>query len=231
MTTGQRVRAISRAGISLAASVVVGLVSVVLGASSAIAAPPSIVIKVAEYAVATAAHERPAHAVTSEDITNAAAASIINASATGASKVSLVANIGDLPGYPRVAAFLSSATFALTCVDFPASVGAAPVITPCPSRALGEWYSEPTVLLIARNAVALAASRGQAVSVADVVAAAARSGWKLAVRPTFSSGQGGVAKFTTTSTSRSSGSPKTVTVTVCVLLPATAYGIAHWVNC
>jgi hypothetical protein len=202
-----------------------------LGASTASAAPSSVVFNIAKYAEATAVHDRPAHPVTRDDVSNAAATPMINPPAMGSSKVSLTSNLGDLPGYPRVAVFVNPATYSVMCVNFPDFVGAAPTVATCSPRALGAWFSAPTVLLIARDAVAIAAQRGQAVSGADVVKVTSRQRWSHAGKPTFRSGQGGVVRFTNTSTSGPKGSTMTVNITVCVQFPTTAYGIPVLVKC
>ncbi|MBW4079562.1 MAG: hypothetical protein HIU84_13875 [Acidobacteria bacterium] len=169
--------------------------------------------------------------MTSDDVSNAVATSKVNLSLASSSSVSLVANLGDLPGYPREVMFVNSVTYMWTCVDFPDVADATPKVAPCSPQTVGAWNSEPNALNIARDAVAIAAKRGQAVSGSDVVKAAGAQRWRLATKPTFGSGLGGVVKFTNKSTSGFSGSKVTVTVNVCVQFPKTAYGIPLLVKC
>ena len=200
-----------------------------LGVSPASAAESSSVLTIAKYATATASHDRPAHAVTSDDVSNAVSTPLINPTIGNASPITLVANIGDLAGSPRVAAFLDTTRYTTTFVDFPNSVGATPAVTHCPQKALDTWTLTSNALDIARNAVAAAAAHDRAVSGADVVRATYHSGLTLARVPTFASGRGGRVMFSAKVTS---GTPAfTTKVTVCVALPTTAYGIPRAVLC
>jgi hypothetical protein len=208
---------------ALAVTVLLTLGSPV-GAASTTASSAALVI--AEYAVATATHDRPAHVVTAADVSNAVAS-------VGLKKVTLTlgSNIDELLGYPRLAIFMSAASFAFVCVVFPDSVGAAPKVITCPLQATMLWQTESLVLNASRQAVAAAASHDEPVSGADVVKAAASMGWSVVPTPTFTSGQGGRVKFTKKILDTFPKKSVSVTVSICVKFPRTAYGIPVQVAC
>jgi hypothetical protein len=83
-------------------------------------------------------------------------------------------------------------------------------------------------LRVSDRAVAYAASRGHAVSGADVVAAAKIYHLTLLHKPTFLAGQGGNVKFTTLV---EMGANTKFTVNNCVRMPQTAFGIPVEVAC
>jgi len=210
----------------LAVPVLAGVMLLNVGASIAGAAPSSMALNIAKYAVATAAHDRPAHAVTSEDIKNAVATTKVNTSHLG-----LSANLGDLLEYPRIATFVDSSTFATICVDFPGFVGASPTVVSCTPQEKALPVMTVTVLNMSRDAIAIAALRGAAVSGADVARAAALQNWPFANKPNFRSGQGAVVRFTNKATSITNVSAVTVAITICVRFPKTAYGVPLQVRC
>ena len=215
---------ISFATSALAVPLLIGLASPVDAATSTAAA--SAALSIAKYAAATASHDQPAQAVTAADVSNAVATTSVNTSG-----LALGFNIGELIGYSRVALFVDSSTFSHLCVDFPNSVGATPTVTSCTPQVILLWGSVPGVLNDSRDAVASAASRNRSVTGADVVKAAASTKWNLVPKPTFTSGQGGLVKFTRKLQFTSPKKTPLVTVSICVLFPKTAYGIPVQVAC
>jgi hypothetical protein len=183
----------------------------------------SVALSIADYAVATATHDKPAHVVTAADVTNAVSLTSVNTK-----KLYLLMNIDEVYGYSRIALLFDEKPFTDTCIDFPNEVGGAPRIIPCPHEAQGLLNSRPGVMLASGDAVASAARRGEAVSGADVVTAAAHYELKLSPTPTFAAGSGGRVKFGTLVEM-----PPNLkfTVYICVKFPKTAYGIPAQVAC
>jgi hypothetical protein len=200
-----------------AATTALGLASPLAGAAS----PPE-VLTVANYAVATAIHDRPAHVVTADDVSNALATFYqLN------NQLTLGYNLGNLLGVPRQISLYDSSRYAFTCVNFPNSIGGAPKIVPCSSKAEAAWQSLPFVLNASRRAVAAAASHAKAVAGADVVnAVGSGSTTSLAPKPNFLAGHGGKVRFMTKLTMGT-----TTRVFICVKFPKTAYGIPLQVAC
>ena len=191
--------------------------------TTTIPAASSMVLSIAEYAVATATHDRPAHVVSAADVNNAVATlRSLN------SQLALQYNLGNLLGAPQQIAFFDGATYKFICADFPGSIGRQPKIVPCSSKATATWETLPFVLIQSRKAVATAASHGRAVAGADVVAAiGSGSTTSLAPKPTFLAGQGGKARFVT----KVKMGTTTFTFVICVKFPKTAYGIPLQVAC
>lgn len=158
------------------------------------ATPSSVVIEIANYAVATATHDAPAHVVTAADVTNAGSIFLTNVRGNG---LTLVANLGAIVAYPRLVIFLSTHTYDDLCVNFPDRIGGVPKTIPCPSKALGLFQASAVAMTISDEAIATAAATGRAVSGADVVVVARRFQETLLHTPTFSAGQGGTVDFTT----------------------------------
>jgi len=199
-------------------------VTVLLSLASPLAnaAPPPEVLAVANYAVATATHDRPAHVVTAADVSNALATfNHLN------SQLALGYNLGNLLGVPRQIALYDSTSYAYTCVNFPNSIGGVPKIVPCSSEAEAAWLSLSFVFDASRKAVAVAASHGRAVAGTDVATAVGSgSTTSLAPKPTFLAGHGGKVRFMT---KLKMGT--TTQVFNCVQFPKTAYGIPFQVAC
>jgi hypothetical protein len=186
-------------------------------------------LELARYAIATASHDTRPHAVTASDVTNAANTFYINNDgATFAIKsFSLTANLGDLPGYARLIMLTNDLSFRSSCVDLPPIVGGSPSIVTCPAKAITLWQSTPIIMIVSRSAVYSAASKGRAVSGADIVAAAAKDNLRFSAMPTFKPGQGGRVQFAIdvrSSSGISSGF-------VCVQFPKNAFGIPSIVKC
>jgi hypothetical protein len=201
------------------------VIVVLLGlASSAGAAPPSsVALNIAEYALASATHDRPAHVVTAADVSNAAGINTVNTTS-----LYVLINLDDVFGYSRLVLFFEEKPFADVCVNFPDTVGGPPRIIACPHQAQGLWQGRAGALSTSDRAVANAAARGHAVSGADVVAAARIYHATLRHKPTFLAGQGGTVKFTTLV---EMGANTKFTVNNCVRLPKTAFGIPVEVAC
>ena len=201
------------------------VIVVLLGlASSAGAAPPSsVALNIAEYALASATHDQPAHVVTAADVSNAAGINTVNTTS-----LYVLINLDDVFGYSRLVLFFEEKPFADVCVNFPDTVGGPPRIIACPHQAQGLWQGRAGALSTSDRAVADAAARGHAVSGADVVAAAKIYHVTLLHKPTFSAGQGGTVKFTTLV---EMGLHTKFTVNNCVQLPKTAFGIPFEVAC
>jgi hypothetical protein len=198
---------------------------VVLGVASPVGASTakSVAVRIAQYAVATADHDNPAHAVTAADVTNAAGIDTLNTS-----NLFVLINLDDVSGYPRLVLFFDQKPFSDICLNLPDTIGGAPTIIKCPHQAQGLWDSRAGALLVSNRAIAAAALAGKAVSGADVVSAAKLFGLTLRRKPTFRAGQGGTVEFTTTAEM----APNTkVTVNNCVRLPKTPYGIPVEVPC
>src|ERR1035437_372564 len=154
--------------------------------------PSSIALSIAEYALATATHDGPAHVVTAADVSNAAGINTVNTRS-----LYVLINLGDVFGYLRLVLFFDQKPFADICVDFPNTVGGPPRIIACPHQARGLWQGRAGALSVSDRAVADAAARGHAVSGADGVAATKNYHVTLLHKPTFLAGQGGTVKFTT----------------------------------
>lgn len=189
-------------------------------------APASAALSVARYATSTASHDTPAHAVTDADVSNAVATSKVNTAG-----LTLGFNVGELPGYSRVALFIDGATYSYLCVDFPNSAGAAPRVTPCSAQVILLWQNVPGVLDVSRNAVASASSHGRPVTGADVMRAAATIKWSVVPKQAFAAGQGGRVKFTKKLQITAPKKSAVVTVSICVSFPKTSYGIPVQVAC
>lgn len=186
------------------------------------AAPSPEVLTLANYAVATATHDRPAHVVTAADVSNALATfNRLN------SQLTLGYNLGNLLGTPFQIALFNSNNFTSTCVNFPDSIGGVPKIVPCSNKAVAAWQSLPLIFDVSRRAVAVAASHGRAVAGTDVVIVAGSGSTSLAPKPTFRAGQGGKVRFMT----KLKTGTTTSQVFVCVQFPKTAYGIPSQVAC
>jgi hypothetical protein len=198
---------------------------VLLGISggSVEASSPSFALKMAMYAVATATHDQPAHVVNAADVSNA----FDTFSSLKTDQFSLVFNLGGVLEFPRLVDLISSITYKSTCIDFPDKIGARPTIAPCPLQAIGMFNVEGNALIIARNAIAIAASHGKAVSGADVVAADVGPHLRMEPVPTFAAGQGGVVKFVT----KEQINQTPISLSLCLEFPQTAYGISRLVDC
>ncbi|HEY5303105.1 MAG TPA: hypothetical protein VIJ86_03505 [Acidimicrobiales bacterium] len=188
----------------------------------AVAANSSSVMTVADYAFLTANHARPPHAVTAADVANAVATEL-----RIGSTLTLGFNVDDVMNYPRLALFVSAATFKEICVDFPATVGRAPMVVSCPIQALTQWQLLPSLMNQSRYAVAAAAAKGRAVSGADVVRFLKNGDYTFLHAPSFREGQGGVVTFTMKMTLNS----MSTTTRVCIHYPKTEAGIPVQVLC
>lgn len=200
-------------------------VVVLLGVASAVGAATSssVALRIAEYAVATASHDNPAHVVTAVDVSNAVGISTVNTA-----DLEPLINLGDVYQYPRLVLFFEQKTFADICLNLPGTVGGTPKIIRCPHEAQGLWSGRAGALGVSNRAIADAAASGHAVSGADVVTAAKIYGVTLRHKPTFLAGQGGKVEF---STLVEMGLNTRFTVHNCVQFPKTAYGIPVAVAC
>ncbi|MGA2969125.1 MAG: hypothetical protein ABSE75_04905 [Acidimicrobiales bacterium] len=194
-----------------------------LGSPVGASTPSSVALAIAEYALATATHDSPAHVVTAADVTNAASINTVNT--TG---LELLINVDDVFGYSRLVLFFEPKSFADICLNVPDTVGGAPKIIACPHHAQGLWNSHAGALDVSNRAIAAAAAAGHPVSGADVVAAAKVYHLTLHHKPTFRAGQGGKVEFTTLV---EMGLNTKFTVNNCVQLPKTAYGLPVEVPC
>jgi len=183
--------------------------------------PSALVI--ADYAVATASHERPAHAVNANDVSNAVATTRVNST-----NLVLVSDLREIPQYPQLVVLLSSTLYKSTCVYFPNKVDGTPKIAVCPPDALAFAAEASTLLDFSRNVIAVAASYGRAVSGANIASAARAQRERLSGNPGFEAGVGGTVKF---DERVSTGTSDSATLIFCVLFPKTAYGIPVMVNC
>jgi hypothetical protein len=209
----------------VAAIVALGVSVLILPPMSAGAAS-SPLMRLARYAANTAIHASPARSVTGADVLNAFDTPSLNPPlSTGV--LSVMANLGDLPGAPRGIMVENPSTYQRTCVKFPVGIGASPREVTCPMLAFTLWSDEPNVLYASRNAVATAAQQGRSVSGADVVKAARASNLRLANEPTFPSGKGGIVTFVATLKTNS----EVVTGHLCVSMPRQRYGIPLVVTC
>jgi hypothetical protein len=189
-------------------------------------ASSSSLMRIARYALNTATYAHPAHIVTAADVLNAFETAALNPPlSTGA--LNLLANLGELPGAPRDVMVTNPSTYRMTCVFFPASLGASPTVLTCPTMAFALWSNEPFVLYASLNAVAAAARKGRSVSGADVVKAARTGRVHLAIRPTFAAGRGGVVAYIVTL----KGKTGTTSGRLCVAMPRRRYGIPRLVSC
>jgi hypothetical protein len=202
---------------ALALAVLVGI-----GSSVGASTPKSVAMRIAQYAVATASHDNPAHVVTATDVTNAAGIDTVNTTS-----LFVLINLDDVFGYSRLVLFFDQKPFSDICLNLPDTIGGMPTIIKCPRQAQGLWDSRAGALLVSNRAIAAAAATGKAVSGADVVAAAKRFGIPLRYKPTFRAGQGGKVEFTAPA---EIGNTKFI-VNNCVRLPKTAYGIPVEVPC
>jgi hypothetical protein len=201
-------------------------ITLLLGIGSPVGASStssSVALRIADYAVATATHDVPAHAVTAADLSNATGINTVNTT-----NLFLLINVGDVFGYSRLVLFFQEKPFADICLNLPDTVGGAPKIISCPNQARALWDTHGAALAVSNKAIAAAAATGHAVSGDDVVAAAKVYHLTLRHKPTFLAGQGGKVEFTTTAVMASNAK---VTVNNCVKLPKTAYGIPVWVPC
>ena len=183
----------------------------------------SVALNIADYALATATHDKPAQVVSAADVTNAVSLTSVNTK-----NLLLLMNIGDVTGYSRVVLLFDQNPYSDTCIEFPSKIDAAPRIIPCPHEAQGLLNSRPGVLNASSEAVAFAARRGEAVSGPDVSAAAAHYELTVDPKPTFAAGEGGIVNFGTLVEM-----PPNLkfTVHICVRFPKTAYGIPQQVAC
>jgi len=183
----------------------------------------SVALNIADYALATATHDKPAQVVSAADVTNAVSLTSVNTK-----NLLLLMNIGEVTGYSRVVLLFDQNPYSDTCIEFPSKIDAAPRIIPCPHEAQGLLNSRPGVLNASSEAVAFAARRGEAVSGPDVSAAAAHYELTVDPKPTFSAGEGGIVNFGTLVEM-----PPNLkfTVHICVRFPKTAYGIPQQVAC
>lgn len=181
---------------------------------------------VADYAYMTASHANPAHDVLAPDLTNAVATKIV-----ANSPLSLASNIGAIPDYSRIAIFVNKSAYSVICVDFPVAILNRPKVTPCPDGAIGNWQLAPSVLMISRASVALAASEGQAVSGPEVSGAFSQSRFTLTTRPRFKSGAGGAINVVGRVQIHSTNGSKVTIIHVCVTFPKTQAGIVKQTRC
>jgi hypothetical protein len=183
----------------------------------------SVSLNIADYALATATHEKPARVVSAADVINAVSLTSVNTKG-----LLLLMNLDELIGYARVVLLFDQNPYSDTCIDFPNKVDAAPRIIRCPHEAQGLLNSRPGVMNASSEAVASAALRGEAVSGSDVAVAAAHYQLTVVPKPTFASGEGGIVKFGTLVEM-----PPNLkfTVHICVRFPKTAYGIPKQVAC
>jgi hypothetical protein len=183
----------------------------------------SVALNIADYALATATHDKPAQVVSAADVTNAVSLTSVNTK-----NLLLLMNIGEVTGYSRVVLLFDQNPYSDTCIEFPSKIDAAPRIIPCPHEAQGLLNSRPGVLNASSEAVAFAARRGEAVSGPDVSAAAAHYELTVDPKPTFAAGEGGIVNFGTLVEM-----PPNLkfTVHICVRFPKTAYGIPQQVAC
>jgi len=194
-----------------------------LGSPVGASTSSSVALRIANYALATASHDSPAHVVTQADVSNAAGINTVNTKG-----LQLLINLGDVFGYSRLVLLVDPNTFTDICLNFPNTVGATAKIISCPHQAQGLWNSRAGALGVSNRAIAAAAAAGRAVSGADVVAAAKIYHVTLLHKPTFQAGQGGTVEF---STLVEMGLNTKFTVHNCVQLPRTAYGIPVEVAC
>jgi hypothetical protein len=194
-----------------------------LGSPVGASTPSSVALSIAEYALATATHDRPAHVVTAADVSNAVGINTVNTT----NLIPLI-NLGDVFGYSRLVLLVDQKNFADICINFPNTVGGAPSIISCPQQAQGLWNSHAAALGASNRAIAAAAAAGHAVSGAHVVTAAKAYRLTLVHMPTFLAGQGGKVEFTTLV---EMGASTKFSVNNCVQLPKTAYGIPQQVAC
>jgi hypothetical protein len=200
--------------------------AVLFGVGSPVAASSSsssVALRIADYAVATATHDHPAHVVTAADLSNAVGINTVNTT-----NLFLLINVGDVFGYSRLVLFFQEKPFADVCLNLPDKVDGPPKIILCPNEPRALWDTHGAALAVSNRAIAAAAATGRAVSGADVVVAAKVYHLTLRHKPTFLAGQGGKVEFTTTAIMASNTK---VTVDNCVQLPKTAYGIPVWVSC
>lgn len=198
------------------------IATTVITSSVAYGAPRDRVLVVADYAFVTATHSKPSHAVTATDLLNAD-----ETKAPATSDVSLVANIGDIFSYPRLAVFSNSTTFTQSCVNFPNRVGRRPNEIKCPLRALALWWDQQPVLNGSREAVAFAETKGRAVSGSDVGHFLSGSNVHIVGNPSFKSGQGGLVRFAV----KSKINKTLESGYICVDFPRTEAGIPRQVAC
>ena len=187
------------------------------------AAGSSDVLAVADYAFLTANHSRPPQIVTAADIANAVATTLVDKG-----NLKLVINIGGVFGHPRLVLFINQVTYRQTCVDFSSKVGRSPSVIPCPAKAIAQWQELGLVLDESRDAVAAAATRGKAVSGADVTQHFFGSNYRFLRTPTFRAGQGAVVTFIWKT---KFNGVVTVVSTVCIQFPKKEAGIPIQVSC
>ena len=223
MTTPTERRSWTRHLFRLANPAVAIVVLFGLSSPAGASTPSSVALDIADYALATALHDRPSHVVTAADVSNAVAINSVNTKG-----LSLLINLGDVFGYSRLVLLFDQNPFADICITFPDSLGGAPRMISCPHKAQGLWNSRAGALGASNMAIAAAATRGHAVSGANVVAAARAYHLTLLHKPTFLAGQGGRVRFTTLV---EMGATLKFTVDNCVQLPKTAFGIPVEVAC
>jgi hypothetical protein len=97
--------------------------------------------------------------------------------------------------------------------------------------AIALWQEAPSVMETSRNAVAMAAAKGRAVSGADVAKSFTSSRFRFVTTPAFKAGQGGKVTFVNQFKMTSDSGSVTENVHVCVKFPTTEAGIPFQVHC
>lgn len=222
-TSRRSARHPQRRSIMAAATVTVILFGINSGVASASSSSSTFALKIAVYAVATAAHDQPAQVVNAADVSNAFA----TFSSPQTYHIGMVFNLGEVVGFPRLVELVNTVTYKNTCLDFPGTIAAKPTITPCPLPAIAMFSGESNVLIIGRRAIAAAASHDRAVSGADVVAADTGSHLRMEPTPIFAVGQGGLVKFEM----KVQVNQTPISYSLCLKFPKTEYGLSHLVAC
>lgn len=222
-TSSRSMRHPQRRSIMTSAAATVFLFAINGGVVGASTSTSTFALKIANYAVATAAHDQPAQVVNAADVNNAFA----TFSSPQTYHIGLVFNLGEVVGFPRLVELVNTVTYKNTCLDFPATIAAKPTISPCPLPAIAMFSGESDVLIIGRRAIAAAASHGKAVSGADVVAADTGPHLRMEPAPNFTAGQGGMVKFEM----KVQVNQSPISYSLCLKLPKTEYGLSHLVAC
>jgi hypothetical protein len=84
-----------------------------IGSPAGASTSSSAALRIANYAVATATHDNPAHIVTAADVSNAAGINKVNTSS-----LELFINLGDVFGYSRLVLFFQPKSYADICLNF-----------------------------------------------------------------------------------------------------------------
>jgi hypothetical protein len=108
---------------------VVVVVLLGLGSPVGAATPSSAALNIAEYALATATHDRPVHVVTAADVSNAAGINTVNTKS-----LYVLINLSNVFGYSRLVLFFDEKPFADICVDFPTKLAVPLGSSPAPTR-------------------------------------------------------------------------------------------------